>query len=185
MPVTITVYGGAGEIGGNKILLEDRDTRLLLDFGISLGFRGRYYEEFLNPRAPLGLLDPLVMGLLPPLRGLYREDLVAGPEVWKRMRTHPHYREVPEVDGVLLTHAHVDHSGAIAFLKETIPVYATRMTAFVAKAMQDVGGLDLEREVAYISPRVPATAGCWRPTGGPTCSGLSPSWTARRSSPRG
>ncbi len=159
MPVTITVYGGAGEIGGNKILLEDRDTRLLLDFGISLGYRGRYYEEFLNPRAPLGLLDPLVMGLLPPLRGLYREDLVAGPEVWDRMRTHPQYREVPEVHGVLLTHAHVDHSGAISFLKESIPVHATRMTAFIAKAMQDVGAADLEREVTYTSPRIRGEGG--------------------------
>lgn len=159
MPVTITVYGGAGEIGGNKILLEDRDTRILLDFGASLGYRGRFYEEFLNPRAPLGLLDPLVMGLLPPLRGLYREDLVAGPEVWDRMRAHPHYREVPEVHGVLLSHAHVDHSGSISFLRETIPVHATRITAFIAKAMQDVGAADFEREVAYLSPRVVGEGG--------------------------
>ena len=63
--VTITIYGAAGEIGGNKILLEDRDTRVLLDFGASFRARGLYYEEFLTPR-PLGLLDPLVMGLLPP-----------------------------------------------------------------------------------------------------------------------
>ena len=64
--VTITIYGAAGEIGGNKILLEDRDTRVLLDFGASFRARGLYYEEFLTPRAPLGLLDSLVMGLLPP-----------------------------------------------------------------------------------------------------------------------
>jgi mRNA degradation ribonuclease J1/J2 len=26
-------YGGVNEIGGNKILLEDKDTRVFLDFG--------------------------------------------------------------------------------------------------------------------------------------------------------
>ncbi len=154
MPVTITIYGGAGEIGGNKVLLEDSEARVLLDFGTSFSARARYYEEFLIPRAPLGLLDPLVMGLLPPVRGLYRDDLLVSSEVWDRLRRHPHYREVPEVHGVLLSHAHLDHSGSISFLKETIPVYATRMTAFIAKAMEDVGGADLEREVGYATPRL-------------------------------
>jgi ribonuclease J len=155
MGTHITVYGGAAEIGGNKILLEEGETRVLLDFGTSFGERARYFEEFLVPRASLGLLDPLVMDLLPPLRGLYRGDLLISPEVWGRMRRHPHYREIPEVHGILLSHAHLDHSGAIAFLKETIPVYATRMTAFIAKAMEDVGSADLEREVVYTSPRLP------------------------------
>jgi ribonuclease J len=153
MALTITVYGGAGEIGGNKILLEDRDTRVFLDFGMSLGTRSLYYEDFLAPRAGLGILDPLVMGLLPPLPGLYRDDLIPSAEVWERLRDHPHYREISEVHGVLLTHAHLDHSGAIPFLKETIPIHATRITAFIAKAMQDVGGSDFEREVTYITPR--------------------------------
>jgi ribonuclease J len=30
---TLTFYGGVNEIGGNKILLEDRDTRVWFDFG--------------------------------------------------------------------------------------------------------------------------------------------------------
>lgn len=151
--MSITIYGGAGEIGGNKILLEDGGTQVLFDFGASFGARGLYYEEFLNPRAPLGLLDPLVMGILPPLRGLYREDLAVSPAIWGRVRDHPHYREIPDVHGVLLSHAHVDHSGYISFLKETIPIHTTRMTGFIAKAMQDVGGSDFEREVGYTTPR--------------------------------
>ncbi len=159
MALTITIYGGAGEIGGNKILLEDRDTRVFLDFGMSLGTRGLYYEDFLAPRPGLGILDPLVMGLLPPLKGLYRNDLIPASEVWERVRDHPHSREIPEVHGVLLTHAHLDHSGAIPFLQETIPIHATRLTAFLAKAMQDVGGPDFEREVTYLTPRHPTEEG--------------------------
>ena len=30
---TVTIYGGANMIGGNKILLEDDDSRLFFDFG--------------------------------------------------------------------------------------------------------------------------------------------------------
>jgi ribonuclease J len=32
--VNITFYGGVAEIGGNKILVEDEDTKILLDFGM-------------------------------------------------------------------------------------------------------------------------------------------------------
>jgi len=28
-----SVYDGVGEIGGNKVLLEDEDTRIFMDFG--------------------------------------------------------------------------------------------------------------------------------------------------------
>ena len=35
---TLTFYGGAGEIGGNKILLEDKDAKVYLDFGQSFDF---------------------------------------------------------------------------------------------------------------------------------------------------
>ena len=30
---SVSFYGGVNEIGGNKILLEDNDTRIFLDFG--------------------------------------------------------------------------------------------------------------------------------------------------------
>jgi len=31
--VSLTFYGGVDEIGGNKVLLEDGDARIFLDFG--------------------------------------------------------------------------------------------------------------------------------------------------------
>jgi len=73
----ITCFGGVGEIGGNKILLEDRDRRFLLDFGKAFGEYSRFFDGiFVKERVARGLLDPLALGLLPPLRGLLREDLV-------------------------------------------------------------------------------------------------------------
>ena len=56
--VEITFYGGAGEIGGNMILVRDKDSKILLDFGMSLGERGRFFSEpFLSPRNESGLIS--------------------------------------------------------------------------------------------------------------------------------
>ncbi|MDY6917559.1 MAG: MBL fold metallo-hydrolase [Chloroflexota bacterium] len=157
----LTFYGGINEIGGNKVLLEDRDRRLFLDFGFPYKRYKLFYEEYLKPRGGAGLLDPLTMGLLPPLEGVFRDDL-SRPELWELFRNAPLYRQLGPVDGVLLSHAHLDHSGYISFLKEDIPVYATAMTAFIVKAMQDSGRADFDQQVCYFSP---TTRGCpqgWR-----------------------
>lgn len=163
---TLTLYGGVGVIGGTKALLEDGDSRLFFDFGTDYSARGRYFEEFLVPRPGQGLLDLLEMGLLPPLEGLYRSDLVPPGDLWARYRDRSGYRELPSVDAVLASHAHLDHTGYISFLPPEIPIFATAMTAFIAKAVQDSAGSDLEREVVYVSPRVASGEGTRAPEPG-------------------
>jgi ribonuclease J len=157
----ITLYGGAGMIGGNKILLEDpqasADSRLFFDFGTTFKTRDLYFEEYLNPRPGAGVLDMLEMDLLPPLEGLYRPDLVPSGEVWERCRGRTGYREVDGVDGVLVSHAHVDHTGYISFLQEETPIYASALTSFIARAMQDSAMADFEKEVCYLNPRAAAS----------------------------
>jgi len=157
--VHLSFYGGINEIGGNKILLEDGDRRLFLDFGFPYKRHKLFYEEYLKPRSGAGLLDPLAMGLLPPLEGIYRDDIET-PGLWQQFRHNPLYRRLDRIDGVLLSHAHLDHSGHISFLRNDIPVYATVVTAFIAKAMQDSGKSDFDQQVCYFSPTVRE-----RPTG--------------------
>lgn len=159
--IKLTFYGGVNEIGGNKILLEDGERRLFLDFGFPYKRRKLFYEEYLNPRSGAGLLDPLTMGLLPPLAGLYRDDLET-PGLWEEFRSNPLYRELEKVDGVLLTHAHLDHSGYISFLKSSIPIYTTAVSAFIAKAMQDSGKSGLEQQVCYFNPVVWGCPSGWK-----------------------
>lgn len=157
----LTFYGGVGEIGGNKILLEDRERRLFLDFGYPYSKYQAFYEEYLKPRPGAGLLDLLVMGLLPQLEGIYRTDL-EGNNLWPQLQLAKHYRRLDGLDGVLLSHAHLDHSGHISVLKEDLPVYSTATTAFIAKAVQDSGISSYDQQVCYFTPRIEECLKGWK-----------------------
>jgi len=159
--VELTFYGGVGEIGGNKVLLEDDIGKLFLDFGYPYRKYRDFYEEYLKPRPGAGLLDLLVMGLLPHLKGIYRADLET-EDLWQQFRRAEHYRRLENIDGILLTHAHLDHSGHISFLREDIPVYATATTAFIAKAIQDSGKSPFDQQVCYFTPRVEECLEGWK-----------------------
>ena len=54
---SLTFYGGVNEVGGNKILLEDKGTKVFLDFGMSFGRVGKYFEEYVKPRTSNGIVD--------------------------------------------------------------------------------------------------------------------------------
>lgn len=157
MTVSITCYGGVREIGGNKILLEDGQTRLFLDFGTPFARQELFFNEYLRPRTARGLLDVMCLELVPPLEGLYSRDL-APPGVWERFRGTALYRnlqrqDAPVLDAVLTSHAHLDHNGDQSYLDPDIPICATRTTAFIARAMQTTGQSGFERELAWVTPR--------------------------------
>jgi ribonuclease J len=160
---TLTGYGGVAEIGGNKFLLEDGDCRILFDFGIAFGRQGQYFNELLRPRAARGLLDPLALDLIPPLEGLYRDDL-ALPGLWDRFRPHPLYRNMardgrPALDAIFVSHAHLDHNGDLSYVDPAIPVCSTRVSAMIARAMQVTGVQGTEREMVATNPREPNDSG--------------------------
>ncbi len=163
--LAVTVFGGlgadgdAGEIGGNKILLEFADRKYFLDFGTSFARNGKYFDEFLSPRAAVGLRDFLAVGLLPPVEGIYRDDLRLEPDLWSRYHGHSSYRKLDGLDAVLLSHAHQDHNGCLGFLKPEIPVYTGLMTALIGKAMQDIGGGGPEAQYCYVAPKTVGKSG--------------------------
>lgn len=143
----LVVLDGALTVGGTKLYLESGGTGLLLDFGINYKRWGLYFEEYLKPRAARGLLDLLALGLAPPVGGIYRSDLF--PQGY-----HPPLPELP-VEGVLISHAHLDHCGLLGLLRPEIPVHASALSAAVMKAVQESGQLDYYSELAYVNPRLP------------------------------
>ncbi|MFQ3548203.1 MAG: MBL fold metallo-hydrolase RNA specificity domain-containing protein [Armatimonadota bacterium] len=141
--VSITVFDGVNCIGGNKILLEDGDSRLFFDFGMNFGAEGSLYDEFMKPKPAGGLYEYIQLGLLPPIKGIYRDDFI--PSLHNPFEGF-NCTQIDGVDGVLVSHAHVDHTGYISFLRKDIPIYSTAMSAAIMRAMQDTGqsGLAVE-----------------------------------------
>jgi ribonuclease J len=128
---TLTFYGGVNEIGGNKILLQDRDTRVFFDFGMSFAMKKQFYSPpFLSPKSEKSLQE---LGILPQIAGVYRFD-----------------ESPPEVDAIFLSHGHLDHSAYLSFIKREIPVYCGETTQIILEALSDVRRANLEFSVSDI-----------------------------------
>jgi len=126
----LTFYGGVNEIGGNKILLEDKGTKIFLDFGQSFTFGLDFFTSWLQPRSLNGLGDYFEFGLLPKISGFYSKEKLAS--------TNLAYAE-PEIDCVFLSHAHFDHITHIEFLDPAIPVCMGVGTKLFMESMEETG----------------------------------------------
>lgn len=129
---SITFYGGINEIGGNKFLVEDRGTRIFLDFGMQMGKLNKYFADFVKPRKLNGMGDLFEFGLLPKIRGVYRKD-------YSKHTGDDDYKNDTTVNGVLLTHAHLDHAAYIHYLRPEIPIYCSPETKLIMQALEDTG----------------------------------------------
>jgi len=113
--VTLTFYGGVAQIGGNKILVEDRDAKLWLDMGAPFDLGSAYFgAEFLQPRDRFGLRDYFALDLIPEIRGLYSEKVLAPTG----LRWSP-----SDYAGIFISHVHFDHTNHLRFVDESIPVH--------------------------------------------------------------
>ena len=110
----LTFYGGAGEIGGNKILLEDRDARLFLDMGVPFTFGDRFFADWLSARGRFGLKDYFALDLMPRIQGLYSAEALECTDF-------PH--KPPAFGGILITHIHWDHTNHLQWVDPEIPVH--------------------------------------------------------------
>ncbi|MFO7676772.1 MAG: MBL fold metallo-hydrolase [Thermoplasmatota archaeon] len=142
--VQLTFHGGVNEIGGNKILLEDGDTKIFLDFGMSFTKRGLYFEEFVTPRTANGIGDFLAMNLIPDISGVYRTDL---------LQHQKREAKDPSIAGVLLSHAHADHANYISFLHQNIPIYCGQTCKKILDAVDEQSQRSIESEVINFKER--------------------------------
>lgn len=136
----IKFYGGVNEIGGNRILVDDKDTRIFLDFGKSFSKHAIFFEEYLKPRySCAGMKDLLRLKLLHYIDGIYRKDLLC--LIGKKPHSEPY------IDEILLSHIHQDHSAYISLLDERIPISCSETSRCYAKAILEAGRRSLETEV--------------------------------------
>lgn len=172
MTSKLTFYGGVGEIGGNKILLQTDNGSVLMDFGRRMGVYGTYFSEFLQMRSKNALRDMLRLEILPKIDGVYTpylvdmtllfEDSAAGAKVplgealdyWKTTEVCPCNPACPAVDGVFITHAHFDHIQDVSFLDPCITVYCTEKTKVLVKAMTDVSVSGVDDQYYKVAKKV-------------------------------
>jgi len=131
--VSLTFFGGVSEIGGNKILLEDKKTRIFLDFGRSFTLLDGYFvpESYLLPRNRFGLRDYFAFGLVPKLPGLYSR--------WALERTDLPYSEA-DFDGIIISHAHYDHVAHLTYLNPDIPIHLGEACKRILDSAQETAG---------------------------------------------
>ena len=147
---SIDFFGGVDEIGGNKIRVQGYENSFFFDFGMGFSHANDYLSEFLQPRKANGICDFVELGLLPNINGIYREDYL-------RHVGLP-YPDEPSVDGVLISHSHVDHVAYVHHLREDIPIYLTNESYLILKALEDTGAASFSeylhlKKSFYLEPK--------------------------------
>jgi ribonuclease J len=123
----VSVLGGVGEIGGNKILVEDKDARVMLDFGMSISQRARFFADpYVSPRRPESLLS---LGIIPKIDGVYSWDAAER-----------------KVDAILLSHAHLDHYGYLSMVHRGVPVHCGETTERLMAAITETKRASFETD---------------------------------------
>lgn len=125
----LILHDGYKVIGAPKIELVHGATRLLLDFGLNYDRFNHYfqYDPYVNSNRTVfarHVQHQRRLGLLPFLtkKERYFSSFVESKEENTRLPS-------ADIDGILLTHAHVDHHGAIKYLNPRIPLYCHPVTA--------------------------------------------------------
>ncbi|MEZ6142061.1 MAG: MBL fold metallo-hydrolase [Zavarzinella sp.] len=105
----ITIHRGTNEIGGSCVEVATSTTRLVIDLGMPLVDANR--EPFDSSAASAKSIETLkAEKVIPGISGLF-DTLFPAPE------------------GILLSHAHLDHAGLLYLSRSAVPIYATSGTS--------------------------------------------------------
>ncbi len=90
-----------------------------------------YFTEYMPPRKCNCIKDFIDLGLLPNIKGIYRRDYC------KHMGLDTKTENA--IDGVLITHSHVDHVGYVHYLRQDIPIFVSAETKAVMDLFSRIG----------------------------------------------
>lgn len=111
--MNLTIHRGTNTIGGSCVEVCSGSYRIVLDLGMPLMESGGGALDGAAVKKP-----SVANGILPDVKGLYRDD-------------------EPSVDMVILSHPHMDHYGLMDFVHPDIPVWLGRES----KVLLEVGGI--------------------------------------------
>jgi len=139
--IKLTFYGGANEIGGNKVLLEDfqKNVKVFIDFGVNVDKLSRHKQKFGNP---LTINELIINGFLPSVNNLPIENLYSlnfifeqGQRFLEKINECKGKNDPPcNCDGIFISHAHLDHYYGLSFVNRNIPIYTGLMTKSIIEA---------------------------------------------------
>lgn len=135
--VNIQFFGGVEEIGGNKIFINQGETNIFLDFGMSFNKEGAFFEFPLL--RPTNKEDLFKLKLLPDISGLYQNQglyPVYNPDGSFSLGGAAQSKNI---DAVFISHAHMDHYGYIGTIREDIPIYMSEVTKKFIELRSRVG----------------------------------------------
>jgi len=93
--VKVRVYGGLDEIGGNCVVVEDGDRKIVFDNGIRFSILRKFYGGRIEP---LGLSELRAIGVLPPLDALHGAS------------------------AIYISHLHLDHAGLLSSIPPDVSI---------------------------------------------------------------
>ncbi|MFC5931110.1 MBL fold metallo-hydrolase [Cryobacterium melibiosiphilum] len=131
----VQILGGIEVIGGSVVLVSTPNARVILDFGMRDLNTGLLQTPG-GPRRGHELVDLLRAAELPVSPGLYDPaQLASDPQLAASTRANRDARPT----AVFLSHAHIDHEGALGFLDPSLPLYASEETTVMLNALRDTG----------------------------------------------
>jgi len=127
--VRITFYGGAGEIGGTKLLLHDKETKVFLDFGEGFNRGDEYEYDYLKLQNAFGLSALFEFNLMTRIPRVFSEEA---------LRLTDMRYEKPDIDGIILSHGHSDHISDIKYVDPSIPIHLGHGTLRIASLYHEM-----------------------------------------------
>jgi ribonuclease J len=148
----VTLFGGAGKIGGNSILLEDKESMILLDLGKDFD-RYRKFFQFPFTMPTRSVQKELVKTcLLPEIKTSKGQKLplyvnYEGAEILEPSIDCP-------LQHIFITHPHLDHSGFITLLRSDLNIHMGSMSELIYSSnIETKKDLTLENKLYWKLPK--------------------------------
>jgi ribonuclease J len=125
----VKLYGGFGEVGGNCVVVEDRDRKLVFDYGVRFSLMRRFYGGRVEPLGPVEMSN---LGIVP------------DPTVTEG------------ASAVYISHLHLDHVGLLSAVDSSTRIVLPDRD--VAKATIGNWYERSHRWLAYVVPQWSSTA---------------------------